>query len=714
MKTAVMIIDDTPLRASAAAVAEFVLRAEAHEIPATASGSFMFMPGGLHGIVVGTGDRRNPKAVEAQVQVDRSSADVMRAQLAVIKKNFPGQRPFIDFFHENKEAGFWPEDFFWAESPRPGVYVTGEWSAAGKAKVEGKIIRAFSPEFRVDDVKKKPARLRCSEYAGLNLGGFTNTPAFRDILPLWAQHAGEPGVVNKNQNTNTMTKEQLAALKAQKLQLEQEIEAIRAQGHGPEELVEQLGTKQNDLTLLASQIEAGENALRASVAEGQLLEQRRKDAKAAVAAAVKRGAIGAKDEALMASWEKLIVEDPANITLLASAKGFQNLATVSAPASQRMIIRGDVMRESNDGVLRAMALCQARQTPDVEYGDKLKISRELSVLYANEIMPRLKEGDDIVLRGSNTLGTLAATLTSIRTLELLTISLPLLKSILTDYSSEIVSYKDTLKTRFVGIPTVQTYNEETGWPTNSDMNTTDVSITYDQYVGVPISIQAHHIAGTVRRLFDEIAPAQAYALGKNMVDYIYALITAAYTGVSAGDSATGEAVASIEASLATFGRSAVIDLGGMLDDNGNPEMGRTLILNRAYYSSLAKDQTIITMAAFAQNQIIEKGVLPDVEGFRVIKASNLPDTVISGAKLLRGFAFTKSALALATRLSADYVNALPGAGNGNLQVVTTPGGFSANQVQFVSHGSATANQRLEFIYGGSRAQVKAGALLTNP
>lgn len=662
-------------------------------------GSFMFMPGGKHFISCGTGDRTKPRVVQVEVMIDPSSVEVMRAQLATIKRNFPGQRPFIDFFHENKAAGFWPEDFYWAESPKPGLYVSGKYSRSGKAAIEGEDIRGFSPEFRVDDVNKKPARLRCSEYAGLNLGGFTNVPAFRENLPLWASHAGT-GVVNTNQNiTHTMTKEQLAALEAQRNQLQAEIDAIRAQGFGPEELAQQLGTKENEMALLASQIEAGRLALKNKDLEDALLAQRTKDADAAVAAAVKRGAIAVKDEALQAQWKQKLIEDPANLTLLASMKGHVSLT--QPPQPTRMIIRGNDIRADSQHVLRAMSVCQSRQTPDVLYADKVKLATELAALYANEILPRLKEGDDIPLRADNSLGTLAATVTSIRTLELLTLTFPLLQAIMTDFSDQIVSYKDTLKTRFVAIPTVQTYNESTGWPTNSDMTTTDVSITYDQYVGVPIAIQAHHIAGTIRRLFDEIAPAQAYALGKNMVDYIYALITAAFTNTVTA------------AGIGTFGRSTVIDIGGILDDAANPEMGRTLLLARPYYSNLAKDQAIITMAAFSQNQIIEKGVLPDVEGFKVIKAVNLPATAIAG-KALKGFGFTRSALAIASRLSADYVNAIPGASNGNLQVVRTPSGFSANQVQFVSHTTATSNQRLEFIYGGNRGQVAAGALLTEP
>jgi hypothetical protein len=359
-----------------------------------------------------------------------------------------------------------------------------------------------------------------------------------------------------------------------------------------------------------------------------------------------------------------------------------------------------ITRASNPNLLRGMAELCARNAGETSLEKKRQTAREVAALYASEILPRLSEGDDIPLEAANSLGDLASTLVSTRTLELLTLDFPVLAAIWSDFSDQVVSYGDTLKTRIVGIPSVTSYNQETGW-TPSDMNTTDVPITYNQKKGVEIKIDDQTINSSVRRLFEEIAPAQAYALGKDLVDYIYTLITAAFTNTVT------------QAGLATFGRSTVIDMGGILDDAGNPQRGRTLLLNRAYYSALAKDPSIVTLAAYQRAEIIEAGVLPDVESFQVLKAVNLPATVIADARTLKGFSFTRSALVLATRLGADYMRAIPGAANGRLSVVTTPGGFSANQVQFVNNQLGTAHQRLEIIYGGARGQIGAGALLTD-
>lgn len=673
-------------------------------VPLSPDGDFMIMPGGVQSIQCGQGDR----TVNVTIAVDRSSANALEEQRALLASK-SNHRPFFDFDHDDKMASFWPTQFYWATSPAPGVYAKGDWSDAGRKAIEGKRYRAFSPKFHVDSTKRNPARVICYEGASLNMGGLVNDPAFKNNLPLWAKAAAANGcnttAATPHNAPRMNTKEQVAALQAKLDELKQEHAALSASNAGTAEEADVLAAKQREIAELQREIET--EALKAKTAEleQQVYLQREKDADGAVKTAVRKGAIPAKDTELQASWKKKCIEDPGNIELLSKIPGSSAL-NPQFPA--RLTLGHDlrVLRTSNEDVLKGMSALCARQRGDVTlYSERPKIAREVAALYAKEILPRLKEGDDIPLSATNSLGTLAQTLVSTRTLELLQLTFPLLQAIVTDFSDQIVSYGDTLKSRYITIPAVQTFNTSTGWPTQSDHVTTDVSITYDQFKGVPIRILGHESAGTVRRLFDEVSPAQAYALGKNIVDFVYALITTAFTNTVT------------QAGLGTFGRSTIIDMGGILDDAGNPEMGRCLLLNRPYYSALAKDNTIIQLAAFQRASIIEQGVEPttlqDVEGFRVIKAVNLPATVISGSTVLKGFAFTRSALCLATRLSADYVNALPGAANGNLTVVTTPGGFSANLVQFVDHNGAYTAQRLEVIYGASRGQPAAGALLTD-
>ena len=186
-----------------------------------------------------------------------------------------------------------------------------------------------------------------------------------------------------------------------------------------------------------------------------------------------------------------------------------------------------------------------------------------------------------------------------------------------------------------------------------------------------------------------------------MVDELYKLFTSA----NYADNAV------TLAPLIDFGRPTLIDVGVLLDGQGVPDgpMNRFCLLNAPYFGGLKKDPAIVTLAAFQAKEIIEQGVLPDVEGFRVIKAVNL--TANAGATVV-GFAGSKSSAVIAARVDSDYATILPGSSYGNVSVVTDPDiGLSVLQVQYVNHQLATANQRISFIFGVAKAQTKAGDVI---
>jgi hypothetical protein len=707
--------------------------------PVTASGEFMFMPAGVHFCSLSRGG----KPLDIVVNVTQSAASALQAQLTAVSSR-SAHKPFLDFNHRREAASFWPSAFAWKESPQPGVYVRGEWSKTGKEAVEGKSYRAFSPTFHTDaEIRAKktlngpewsiaanargseanPAEIICEPNAGLCFGGLVNNPAFEAIRPLTARRAenqlptaGAVGSQNqKNKNgapappNNMRTLEQIqadkAALEARQSQLEAKITALEAQS-GDTNAAIQLIEAKGELKELALQKELAAAREKNVALEAAETKRREENADRAVERLKLAGKIAMLDKDMAAQYRQKFINDPSLIELMAGKETAQpGLDARRTPASPSLDGQGNqrlgISREATRAVLNGMLEANKKNRFGTSLDAKKLAARDFAALFASEITPRIREGDDIPipLDADNSFGTLSQTIVAVAVLERLFLEFPLLKSIFTDFSDQIVNYGDVLKTRVVGIPSVVTYHQVNGW-SNSDMQTTDVSMTYDQKKGVQIAIDDQTLGSTVRRLFEEIVPGQAYALGKDMVDYIYALITAAYTNTITA------------AGLGTFGRATVVDIGGILDDAANPEMGRTLLLNRPYFSALEKDPTIVNLATFQRAEIIEKGTLPDVGGFKVIKAVNLPNTAI-GAAVLKGFGFTKSAIVLASRLGADYMRQMADAANGSLQVVTTPAGFSANMVRFVDNKLGAAYQRLEVIYAGSRGQVAAGALLTD-
>ena len=92
----------------------------------------------------------------------------------------------------------------------------------------------------------------------------------------------------------------------------------------------------------------------------------------------------------------------------------------------------------------------------------------------------------------------------------------------------------------------------------------------------------------------------------------------------------------------------------------------------------------------------------------MVKAPNLP----TNNGNVTGFAGSKSALVIATRMPNDYTKFAPGVSYGNVQTVTDPDlGMSVMLVQFVDHVLATGNQRITWMYGTAAGQTAAGRLI---
>jgi len=194
---------------------ESLLARMAIDAPAATEGEFLFMPAGQHEIRVSNRRRAVTVLVEA------ATADALNEQLDAVKAR-TGNRPYLDFNHQDGEASFWPRRFIWREGQ--GVFVQGEFSDAGKAAIEGKRFRSFSPTFHLDDESGEPARVIANPYASLNFGGLVNAPAFHKIAPFFAKdsgivetqnaRAGEQRKYGMGKSETTMTEtEELVALK---------------------------------------------------------------------------------------------------------------------------------------------------------------------------------------------------------------------------------------------------------------------------------------------------------------------------------------------------------------------------------------------------------------------------------------------------------------------------------------------------------------------
>jgi hypothetical protein len=417
-------------------------------------------------------------------------------------------------------------------------------------------------------------------------------------------------------------------------------------------------------------------------------------------------------------WEKDITEHPERAALLAKLHGNPALGGLDHLRTSRRIsrspqeIRSDIEITASDPrkVFETLIMLSSRQAKTSSNETKSELSRTYGAIFAREFKGAnahrmLDFPMSAIVAGDSTdtnLGTLAGTLVTQRTLELLKFQFPSLTRFTTDFSDQPASFNQTVMSRIITVPAVSDYNTSTGW-TASTAATTDVPVTIDHHRGVPITFNANILASTARRLFEEFAPASAYALAKDLVDKLYANITDA--------NFTNNTVVA----TASFTRAKVAGLSTSLTLRGVPiGMGaRTLLLYSTVFQNLVTDTALVTFASYQKPALVTEPqngpmlVIP-VDTFDVVNSPNLP----TNNGNVTGFAGSKSALVIATRIPNDYTSALPGASFGNVQVVTDPDiGISVQLVQYVDHKLGSATSRIALMYGTAAGQTSAGQLL---
>lgn len=710
----------------------------------------MYMPGGLQTITPCEGGIGQP----ITVLVDRSSAEEIETQRSALLSRH--KRPYFDFNHTDGEASFWPESFYWKESPAPGIYCRGRWSEHGRRSVEGWEWRQFSPVFYVDNKRGKPARIVARPGAKPNMGGLVNDPAFHSILPLWSREGPEttPALI-LHPSYHSMNEPQLAALQARNQELETELQTLK--------------TKNDEQSR-------------------SLADRQRADAESAVKRAVARHAIPARDLRTQEALVAKAAEDPSFINAIDAMQGqvLQGRLTPGASSVQ-------ILHEAPNATMKAFAAILARNaaiplSPETHKA-KGVLAREAAALFARDIekdelltsMPI----EDAIKAADNTdvsVGLLSGTLVLQRALPLMQYEYPILNAVTTDFSDAPGLLNQTEKTRLILKPAVQTYDTSTdgagrpkGWSTVSPAQMVDIPITLDEYVGVPVVFGNHTLASTVRNLFAEQAPQALYALGGYLVNKLASLFTAtnynAYKGTTATGGATTNGSASIvvastanmypgqaisgtgipantyvahvtdsthaeltRAATATntgltltlsdskvpatyatyvkaaedFDMSSLSEIGCAFDNNEVPQQNRFALLNAAYHSRLAQDPSFNTyFAAMHKPEVITKGVLPELQGFTPIKAPYFPS---SGNRV--GFAGHKAAALIKTRLPQDFSSAVGAMVPGSVTTVTAPGGLSVLLVQYVSLRENYAEWRPEVMLGAAVGERRCGLVLT--
>lgn len=507
----------------------------------TDSGRLMYLPAGQHEVTVTQGK----KVVSKTVLVTPDSVAPINAQLAHIRSL--GKSPMMDFNHADDNASFRPTGFVWSETPAPGVWAIGEWTGRGKEAVQGKEYSHFSPRVHVEE-GVSPARVitRVSDRSP-NMGGLVNNPAFSKISPVQAKAAGAPSdsQSQETQTTHTMNQEEIAALQAKNKELASEIAALQAKDKTDTAIAAALAAKESELRANKAELEL--EALKAKNADltTAATERAKKDADAAIAAAVARGALPPKDEAMQAKWREVILADPANAALLAALPStVQSGKAISARTAQTgRVERGQI--GGKDAVIAYGAIV-AKNAAILERNspEKARLAQEAAAIFAADMRGREDEWMGVSLEDaleaikaadstSATIGTLAGTLVLQRGLPLLKFNYPMLQTLFSDFSDAVGLWGQTEMTRIPIAPAVTEYDatldtngRPKGFVVVTPAQSVDVPITLTKHVGIPMVFGVQTLASTVRNLFAEQSAGAINALGGYFVDMATALMTA--------------------------------------------------------------------------------------------------------------------------------------------------------------------------------------------
>jgi Mu-like prophage I protein len=646
-------------------------RAAASALPAAAlPDRIMVMPAGVHAITASQAGR----PVSLSVRVDRAAALALETARAAHARR--PQRPFFDFSHEGKAASAWPTRFSWDPA---GVFADVEWSEAGRDAVQGRSYRAFSPSFFVDE----PASGGPAVVTGapLCMGSLVNDPAFEEIQPIWAAHAAPFPHMTMN------TTGEAAAGSPAPADAQSTTTAAAVSPAAPDDTRPPAGAP---AAANAPDPAAELARLREENAALQAARTRDLDARAEAAldAAAARGAFPPRDADARRRWKGvLLAAGPDAFAALAAVASSPalNAARVAAPGSPAVIEAGADLRRA------VLAYAQERDpmARGLLYRGGIAAAFRTEDGFGAVIQAARRVRGDLPVEAGNTLGTVAGALVTQRSLELLKVTFPVLHRITTDFSAENAMYGQTLSTRTRAVPAVTDYDPAQGY-VNSAAQTTDVNVIINAHKAVQVTFNANELASTRRLLFGEQEEGIHYALGKNLVEAVYNLIN----GGTFANVTTQQ--------LAGFNRTSLIAVARELTKRGVPTMNRTALLSSDYFAQLAADPALVTLAAFREPTIIEGYALPDVAGFRVIDAPNLP-----ADNNLGGVGFTPGAFVLATRVPNNYADAFPGAtGGGVTSVVTNPdSGLSVMLVEFVNHSLGQSAMRVALMYGVSAGQA---------
>jgi hypothetical protein len=250
----------------------------------------------------------------------------------------------------------------------------------------------------------------------------------------------------------------------------------------------------------------------------------------------------------------------------------------------------------------------------------------------------------------NTVGTANGSIIAQRALETLLETFPMLRQISTDFSAEAERFNQTVISTVVVPGSAKDYHDTNGY-VEDDRTNVDVPITINKFKHHTYGVTDKERTANSRDLIELYARTSAHALGKQMVDDLFAIVLAANFAEV------------YDVTPENFDRDDVVNIRRDLNVLKVPDVDRFMVLNSEYHPGLAKDLTVVANAGSGADTV-KTGRLPMVDGFSVSEYSALPHN----GENLAGIAGNKEALVIATRVPELPKTQVPG----RISIVTEP------------------------------------------
>ena len=298
---------------------------------------------------------------------------------------------------------------------------------------------------------------------------------------------------------------------------------------------------------------------------------------------------------------------------------------------------------------------------------------------------------------ANSLGTLSPTLVVLDTIQFLKKTFPVITRITTDFSADATLLNETVISRVVTPPPTHDYVSPaaagTGYNPQDAATSVDVPVTINKHKFATLAFSDTELSSTPRDLPAEQKQALAYALGRQLLIDLFALVTptnfpTTYQIVDPKNS----------------NKHTVLALRQLLVANG-ATVNRFGIVNPTVFAALGQDASVISKFNFGTSDPdLQAGTIDDFGGFSQISEY----AELNTANSLAGFFGGKEALVMAARVPEVPDIDVPG----TIENVSDPdSGLTLQYREYYDMMGGMLNLTLTWMYGVAKGVAGHGALL---